>query len=164
MRSFRALIFFLSAAACAGQQQSRPTKCAGLREERRVSVTARAVETDSGAAIHFQLVNTSRESFRLYPVMLPWGNAYAIELSAIGTNGDALSVFFPIDDPAGEDPFVLSPGQSLEGEYHLARRIDVEAARAKSDIVVSWCYQFRVIGERAGGRITGTVVVPRRIR
>ena len=139
------------------------SKCASLPEETRVSVAARAVESKDGPGIHFRLTNTSAQPLRLYRFLLPWGNANAIELAAVGTNGEIPAVFWPIDDPGPEEPFVLSPGQSLEGETVLRYRInEIAAARSRSDVIVTWCYRFSVIGEAAAGRVSGTVVIPKR--
>jgi|SRR6266487_1014880 len=138
-------------------------KCASLPEETRVSVSARVVESEKGPGIHFRLTNTSGQPLRLYRFLLPWGNANAIELAAVGTNGDIAAVFWPIDDPSAEQPFGLAPGQSLEGETFLRYRItEIDAARSRSDVVVTWCYRFTVLDDQSAGRITGTVVVPKR--
>jgi hypothetical protein len=139
------------------------SKCASLPEETRVSVSARAIESKDGPAIHFRLTNTSGQPLRLYRFLLPWGNANAIELAAVGTNGEIPAVFWPIDDPGPEEPLVLAPGESLDGETVLRHRInEIGAARSRSDVIVIWCYRFTVLGERPAGRISGTVVVPKR--
>lgn len=139
------------------------SKCAPLPEEQRIALSARAAETPRGPAIHFRLTNVSGQPLRLYHFMLPWGNANAIDVSAVATNGETPAVFWPIDDPGPDEPFVLSSGESLEGESVLAYRIpDVAKARAKSDVLIAWCYRFMVIGESKSGRLDGTVVLPKR--
>jgi hypothetical protein len=136
-------------------------KCLASPQEKRVSVSARAVETKDGPALHFRLTNKSAQPLRLYRSSLPWGNGNAIEIGAVGTNGE-IPVYWPIDDSAPQEPFVLAVGESLEGQFSLASRVpDIASARNRSDIVVTWCYRFMDAGEQAGGFVNGTVTVPK---
>jgi len=133
------------------------------REEKRVTVVARAVERKQGPAIQFRLTNVSTETLHLYPFDLPWGNLNAVEYAATTSSRHALTTVWPIDDPASQQPIAIPPHQVLEGEVLLVHRIlDVNEAHTREDIYVNWCYRFGVIGDETGGHLSGQLKVPRR--
>lgn len=127
-------------------------------------VTASGLRSGDGPVLRFRVTNVSSSNRAFYRSQLPWGNSNTIQLAVTTLDGIQLPVIFPIDDPgpAGvEEPLVLKPGESLEGDFQLAWRVEDLEAHASDHLVVSWAFPSIPPGAIVPELSSGVAVIPR---
>jgi hypothetical protein len=157
----------LSAVVCSGVPASAPSlplgqwfaKASQGPAEARVVVTVRATVHDRHAALAIELRNLGDRPIELWPHQLPWGNAYALDVVAIETDGVVLEGHYPIDDPGPADRIVLAPGTTLSGVSDLPTVGDLDARLLETDVILLWHYRLSLDHAES---TTGVVTFPRR--
>lgn len=103
------------------------------------AMTARVTGADTAITLAFSIANVSNAPVRMYPEQLPWGNVKSLRLLALNKRGERVPVLEPIDDPGPAEPIVVSPGETLNGEYRLCVTSLCTEAR-KGELFLTWLY------------------------
>lgn len=137
-----------------------------------VSLEVRAKDLDVFGHIvmlHFTLINNSSREFTYAPYTLPWYSSrhFTMRISEVNS-GEMTEIPKPRSafdcEPPFSFPLTLKPGDSIEGDYELRRRVpDFEKRLRKSEILIEWSYHpHTAYGDEPLSPLKGQVILPRR--
>ena len=129
MRTLYITTLFLAALVSAGFAQNTPKP--------RIEVT---LSRQDPLRLRVTLTSGSARAVTLYRADLPWGNRNSMVFAATNPDGEALDLWFPIDDP-GPTQISVKPGEMLTGEVDLRNVIKDLGALKKSDVLLFWAYK-----------------------